>query len=70
MDPDTIERCYIDDRSELDFRRMLRAGPEGIVPGGRLLSGWESWERCGYRREDLDYMEDVAIRYLRRMRPP
>ena len=66
MDPDTIERCYIDDKAEVDFRREIRAGGEAA----KMLTGWESWERCGFRRDDLDFLEDVAIRYLRSYRPP
>ena len=66
MDPDTIERMYIDDKSEVDLRREIRGGGDAA----KMLGGWDSWERCGFRRQDLDVLEDVAIRYLRNYRPP
>lgn len=65
LDPDMVERMYLDDVSDLDLRRQARAG----VGKGKMLSPMESWERAGFKIEELDYLEDVAMRYLRRYRP-
>lgn len=68
IDRDMIERCYIDDKSELDFRRALRSAKTPMEK--KTLGGWESWERCGFEQDQLDFIEDRASIYLRTKRPP
>lgn len=65
LDRDMVERMYLDSKTDLELRRAIRAG----AGGGMMLGSADSWERCGFKMEELDVLEDVSMRYLRRYRP-
>lgn len=59
MDRDKIERAYINDRNDGDIRRAKDG-----------LSAKDSWAVCGFEENELDTLEDHAIKYLRMHRAP
>ncbi|CED85151.1 NADH:ubiquinone oxidoreductase, NDUFA9/39kDa subunit [Phaffia rhodozyma] len=58
MDRDKIERAYINDLTDADIR---------IAKQG--LSAADSWRVCGFELDQLDTIEEHAIKYLRIYRP-